>query len=60
VSADDEIALVKQLGADAVVDGRHGNIVAAARAFAPAGVDAVLGLAGESPMVGSRIRAGCG
>jgi NADPH2:quinone reductase len=46
VSAEDEIALVKNLGADAVVDGRHGDITAAAREFAPAGVDAVLAFAG--------------
>lgn len=46
VSADDEIALVKSLGADAVVDGRHGDIGAAAHEFAPGGIDAVLALAG--------------
>ena len=46
VSGEDEIAQVKQLGADAVVDGRHGDILAAARAFAPTGVDAVLAFAG--------------
>jgi NADPH:quinone reductase-like Zn-dependent oxidoreductase len=46
VSGEDEIALVKSLGADAVVDGRHGDVTAAAREFAPAGVDAVLALAG--------------
>jgi len=46
VSGADEIARVKQLGADAIVDGRHGDILAAARAFAPTGVDAVLALAG--------------
>jgi NADPH2:quinone reductase len=46
VSGEDEIALVKSLGADAVVDGRHGDVTAAARAFAPAGVDAVLAFAG--------------
>jgi NADPH:quinone reductase-like Zn-dependent oxidoreductase len=34
------------LGADVVVNGRTGDIVAAARLFAPDGVDAVLGLAG--------------
>lgn len=39
-------ALVKRLGADVVVDGRSADIAAAARAFAPGGVDAVLGLAG--------------
>jgi NADPH:quinone reductase-like Zn-dependent oxidoreductase len=43
---DDGLVFVKQLGADAVVDGRTGDIAAAARAFAPAGVDAVLALAG--------------
>ncbi len=46
VSGEDEIALVKRLGADAVVDGRHGDIAAAAHQFAPAGIDAVLALAG--------------
>ena len=38
--------LARQLGADVVVDGRNGDIAAAARAFAPQGVDAVLALAG--------------
>ena len=46
VSGADEIALVKSLGADAVVDGRHGDIAAAAHEFAPGGTDAVLALAG--------------
>jgi NADPH2:quinone reductase len=46
VSGEDEIALVKSLGADAVVDGRHGDIGAAAHEFAPGGIDAVLALAG--------------
>ena len=45
-TGEDGLAFVKQLGADAVVDGRHGDIAAAAHAFAPAGVDAVLALAG--------------
>ncbi len=45
-SGADGLALVRQLGADAAVDGREGDITAAARAFAPAGVDAVLALAG--------------
>jgi len=40
------LALVKRLGAEVVVDGRSGDIAAAAHAFAPGGVDAVLGLAG--------------
>jgi len=45
-TGDDGMAFAKQLGADAVVDGRHGDIAAAAREFAPKGVDAVLALAG--------------
>jgi NADPH:quinone reductase-like Zn-dependent oxidoreductase len=42
----DALAFVERLGADAVVDGRKGDILAAARSFAPNGIDAVLGLAG--------------
>ena len=49
-SGDEGIALVKRLGADAVVDGRNGDIGAAARAFAPDGVDAVLALAGGAAL----------
>lgn len=45
-SGEDGIALVRRLGADAAVDGRNGDIAAAARSFAPKGVDAVLALAG--------------
>jgi NADPH:quinone reductase len=45
-SGSDGLAFVKRLGADAVVDGREGDIAAAAHALAPAGVDAVLALAG--------------
>jgi len=45
-SGEDGLAFVKRLGADAVVDSRHGDIAAAAHEFAPAGVDAVLALAG--------------
>lgn len=40
------LTLVSRLGADEVVDGRTGDIVAAAQRLAPKGVDAVLGLAG--------------
>jgi NADPH:quinone reductase len=43
---DEGMALATTLGADAVVNGRSGDIAAAARQFAPHGVDAVLGLAG--------------
>jgi NADPH:quinone reductase-like Zn-dependent oxidoreductase len=45
-SGEDGVALVRHLGADAAVDGRRGDIIAAARSFAPDGIDAVLGLAG--------------
>ena len=45
-STDDGLALLTRLGADAVVNGRAGDIAAAAKRFAPNGVDAVLGLAG--------------
>jgi NADPH:quinone reductase-like Zn-dependent oxidoreductase len=45
-SGDDGVELVRRLGADVAVDGRKGDIAAAARAFAPKGVDAVLALAG--------------
>ncbi|MGH8131659.1 MAG: quinone oxidoreductase family protein [Steroidobacteraceae bacterium] len=45
-SGDDGLGFVKALGADAVVDGRHGDIRAAAHELAPAGIDAVLALAG--------------
>jgi NADPH:quinone reductase len=45
-SGADGLDLVRKLGADAVVDGHHGDIIAAAHAFAPGGVDAVLGFAG--------------
>jgi NADPH:quinone reductase len=46
ISADDEAVTVQHLGADVIVNGRKDDIAAAARAFAPAGVDAVLALAG--------------
>lgn len=45
-SSPDGLALLSRLGADAVVSGRSGDIVAAARRLAPNGADAVLGLAG--------------
>jgi NADPH:quinone reductase-like Zn-dependent oxidoreductase len=40
------MAMATRLGADAVVNGRTGDIAAAAKLLAPRGVDAVLGLAG--------------
>jgi NADPH2:quinone reductase len=45
-SGKDGIALARRLGADAVVDGRHDDLKAAALEFAPGGVDAVLAFAG--------------
>jgi NADPH2:quinone reductase len=41
-SGQDGLELVRRLGADAVVDGRRADVVAAANAFAPAGLDAAL------------------
>jgi NADPH2:quinone reductase len=41
-SRDDGVSLVKKLGADAAIDGRKDDIIAAAREFAPDGLDAVL------------------
>jgi NADPH2:quinone reductase len=47
-SGTDGVELVRRLGADAAVDGRNDDVVAAARAFAPGGLDAALVLtAGE-------------
>ncbi|HVN46588.1 MAG TPA: NADP-dependent oxidoreductase [Steroidobacteraceae bacterium] len=45
-SGEDGASFVKGLGADAVVDGRKGDITAAAHQFAASGVDAVLAFAG--------------
>ncbi len=50
VTSDAGAALVKSLGADAVVNGRTGDIAAAAKNFAPDGVDAVFGLAGGAAL----------
>jgi NADPH:quinone reductase-like Zn-dependent oxidoreductase len=45
-SGSDGVALVKRLGADAVVDGHKDDIAAVARQFAPNGLDAALITAG--------------
>jgi NADPH2:quinone reductase len=45
-SGKDGVSLALKLGADTAIDGRQANISAAAREFAPGGIDAVLGLAG--------------
>jgi NADPH:quinone reductase-like Zn-dependent oxidoreductase len=44
-SGDDGVALVRRLGADEAVDGKHGAVAEALRRFAPDGVDAALVLA---------------
>lgn len=44
-SGDDGVALVRRLGADEAVDGKHGAIAEALRRFAPQGLDAALVLA---------------
>jgi NADPH:quinone reductase-like Zn-dependent oxidoreductase len=49
-SGHDGVRLVRRLGADAAFDGREGDPVEAARAFAPEGIDAVLALAGGKPL----------
>jgi NADPH:quinone reductase-like Zn-dependent oxidoreductase len=45
-SGEDGVALVRRLGADQAVDGKHGTVVDALRAFAPQGLDAALVLSG--------------
>lgn len=45
-SGADGVAMVRELGADVTIDGRTADIAAAARDFAPAGLDAVLASAG--------------
>ena len=47
-SGEDGVALVRRLGADDAIDGKHGDLEASARQFAPEGIDAALALAGES------------
>lgn len=47
-SGKDGIALARRLGADEAIDGKRGDILKAARAFAPNGLDAVLAFAGEN------------
>jgi NADPH2:quinone reductase len=49
-SGRDGVAFVRRLGADAAADGRRDDLRAAAIAFAPVGVDAVLALAGGKPL----------
>jgi len=49
-SGRDGAALVRRLGADQAVDGRQEDIEAAARKFAPDGIDAMLATAGGKPL----------
>jgi NADPH:quinone reductase len=50
-SGEDELALARKLGADAVVDGRQGDVTSAVHAFAPGGADALLALASGDALV---------
>lgn len=45
-SGKDGMALVRSMGADEAVDGKHSDLAAAARRFAPEGIDSVLALVG--------------
>lgn len=49
-SGEEGVALVRKLGADVAIDGRSGDIAAAARGFAPQGADALLALAGGTAL----------
>jgi NADPH:quinone reductase-like Zn-dependent oxidoreductase len=49
-SGKDGVRFVRRLGADAAADGRHDDLAAAARRFAPDGVDVVLAFAGGPPL----------
>jgi NADPH:quinone reductase-like Zn-dependent oxidoreductase len=52
-SGDDGVSFVKRLGATEAIDGRHGDVRAAVREFAPNGADAVLALAGGETLEAS-------
>lgn len=61
VSGDDGVALARHLGADAVVDGRRDDVVAAASAFAPGGLDgALVTVGGETTERALRVVRGSG
>lgn len=49
-SGEDGTELARSLGADEAIDGRHEDLAAAIRRFAPNGVDAVFALAGGEPL----------
>ena len=52
-SGEDGVALCEKLGADHVVDGKSADVAAAARDFAPGGLDAALLLAPPGPIAGA-------
>jgi len=52
-SGQDGVELVRRLGADKAVDGRHDDVAAAVRQFAPQGLDAALVLAGGESLQGA-------
>jgi NADPH:quinone reductase-like Zn-dependent oxidoreductase len=52
-SGEDGVELARRLGADEAVDGKHGDVEEAARAFAPDGFDAALILAGGKSRAGA-------
>ena len=45
-SGRDGVAFARRLGADEAIDGKRDDVLAAAREFAPEGIDAVLAFAG--------------
>jgi NADPH:quinone reductase-like Zn-dependent oxidoreductase len=49
-SGSDGVKLARRLGAEQAVDGKRGDVTAAARRFAPDGFAAVLGFAGGDPL----------
>ncbi len=49
-SGADGVALARKLRADVAIDGRHADILAAARNFAHGDIDAVLGFSGGDPL----------
>jgi NADPH:quinone reductase-like Zn-dependent oxidoreductase len=57
-SGADGAALARRLGADVAIDGRSENVLAAARAFAPDGLDAVLLTAGAPKDIFAAVRFG--
>ncbi len=49
-SGDDGVALARQLGADTAIDGRHADVQATGKEFAPDGVECVLALTGGTSL----------